>query len=270
MQYAPKTLAALGRTGLLKYHSATLLRQTLRSKECVSCGHFGAFLLLPRCERACFDCLDRKTALHAMLLTEAKTTFGLKDAHLRSVPIMKTIPGDYRLHGPSAKITATRLVNVKEAKELAIKVHGSIEALDQFKPVVRRVSGKITYIVLLMYHQATLDMPGRDMSTLNRQRIEMNDRFGGATVIRFPYVSLTGPDNGRLCRGCGVNFEYFRREMMPERLVRDLGVPRSYVHELLGAHIHRLRTEPDFLEHIKHCYGVGKILAKPDGWFYGY
>src|SRR6478609_55847 len=57
VEHAPEALVALGQTHLLSYHPATLVYSTLRQSRCVSCFAFGGFLLLPTCERVCFECL---------------------------------------------------------------------------------------------------------------------------------------------------------------------------------------------------------------------
>lgn len=97
MQHAPETLPALGQTRLLKYHSSSLLRQTLRSAKCASCFSFAGFLFLPTCERVCFECLHENRALWLMTRAQAKRCFRLTDKQLATIPTLYSIPGTYNV-----------------------------------------------------------------------------------------------------------------------------------------------------------------------------
>lgn len=261
MRHAPETLAALGRTGLLFYHPARLLQQTLRSKQCVSCYDFGGFLLLPTCERVCFECLDRNSALRVMKVNDAKVVFGLKDRHLREVPIMKNIPNHYGIRYRTSKARVFRLVNVKQAKQRAIQVHGSSEALEKFAPNGPIRNSTKRGLMLRALNMAPLEPPGGDMSKTYRQIDQQDDEFGGVASIRFPFVSSAGADKGRLCRGCEITFEHYRHGLLPVSVSKALSEPLSLPHEPLRAAMSRLRTMDDFLEHTRGCYGVRRLLA---------
>lgn len=262
MQHAPEVLTALGRTGLLRYHPATLLHQTLRSKECVSCRDFGAFLLLPTSERVCFDCLDRNSALRVMRTNDAKTAFGLTETHLKGIPVMKTIPGKYAITWPTSQRRPLRLVNVGRAKRLALRVHGSIEALSKHAPRVRPGESRRKPLTMKALHDAPLENPGSDMSKMYRQRNLPEDDLGGIATIRFPFVSPEGTaDVGRLCRGCEVTATEFKHGRLPERVRRELSGPLCGGHEPLRAAVSRLRTREDFVEHVQHCYGVQQLRS---------
>jgi hypothetical protein len=259
MQHAPEVLTALGRTGLLRYHPATLLHQTLRSKECVSCREFGAFLL-PTSERVCFDCLDRNSALRVMRTNDAKTAFGLTEAHLKGIPVMKSIPGKYAVTWSTSQRRPLRLVNVRQAKRLALRVHGSSEALSKHAPRVRQGESRRKPLNLKALHDALLENPGSDMSKMYRQRNLPEDDLGGIATIRFPFVSPEGTaDVGRLCRGCEVTATEFKYGRLPERVRRELSGPLCGGHEPLRAAVSRLRTREDFVEHVEHCYGVQQL-----------
>lgn len=260
MQHAPEVLTALGRTGLLRYHPAALLHQTLRSKECVSCRDFGAFLLLPTSERVCFDCLDRNSALRVMRLNDAKTAFGLTEAHLKAIPVMKSIPGTYAVTWSTSQRRSLRLVNVRQAKRLALRVHGSSEALSKHAPRVRPGESRRNPWTLKGLHDAPLENPGSDMSKMYRQKNLPEDDLGGIATIRFPFVSPEGTaDVGRLCRGCEVTATEFKYGRLPETVRRELSGPLCGGHEPLRAAVSRLRTREDFVEHVQHCYGVQRL-----------
>lgn len=101
MEHAPETLTALGKTRLLRYHAAPLLRQTLRTDKCASCFDFGGFLFLLTCERICFDCLRENRAFRMTTPTIAKQCFGLTENQLKRIPVLYSIPGSYAPGGES-------------------------------------------------------------------------------------------------------------------------------------------------------------------------
>lgn len=261
MQHAPESLTALGRTGLLSFHSASLLHQTLRSRMCVSCYDSGAFLLLPTCERVCFECVYRNSALRVMRVNDAKAVFGLKEVHLRKIPILRNIPREYGVRYSASQRKRLRLLNVKQVKQLAIRVHGSCEALNRCAPKYPGSDARRKGWMLLALHSAPLEIPGSDMSKLREQKNLSEDEFGGVATIRFPFLSPCGADSGRLCRGCEVTFEHNRYGMLPVKVCKELSAPLSNANESLLAAMSRLRTKDDSLDHINQCYGVKRILA---------
>jgi hypothetical protein len=95
MKYAPYTLNALGKTGLISVHSPTMLHAALHSENCVSCGEYGAFLFLPTCERVCYECLQRNASFWVVSTRQARKYFNLTERQLKSEPYMRNIPGYY-------------------------------------------------------------------------------------------------------------------------------------------------------------------------------
>lgn len=263
MHHAPEALTALGRTGLLSIYSAALLHQSLRSKECVSCYDFGAFLLLPSCERVCFECLDRNSALRVMRVNDAKAAFSLTAAHLKKIPIMRTIPGEYGIRFKASHRKSLRLVNVRQAKRLAIEVHGSSEALKRIAPRAPRSGDRRRIWTLRALHDAPIDPPGSDMSKIYRQRDQPEDELGGVATVRFPFLSPSGfADTGRLCRGCELTYQHFKYGELPEQVCRELSGPSRGSHDPFRAAVSRLRTKEDFRTHMQHCYGVQRLLGR--------
>ncbi|KAK4108168.1 hypothetical protein N656DRAFT_718480 [Canariomyces notabilis] len=130
MRHAPATLAALGRTRLLQYHPATAISQALRTEKCMACTEFGHFLFLPTCERVCFQCLVMKELLRVTTIELANEAFRLTDRHLERIPIMHSVPGTYGVrwddNTEAPRELKYRLVSIKQARQLAIEVHGSI------------------------------------------------------------------------------------------------------------------------------------------------
>ncbi|KAK1057166.1 hypothetical protein LTR12_014835 [Friedmanniomyces endolithicus] len=66
--HASKALAALGKIGMMRYHSVGALYATLVSQECISCGTPGVYLSLPTCERFCYDCVCKNHAIRVAAL----------------------------------------------------------------------------------------------------------------------------------------------------------------------------------------------------------
>lgn len=54
----PEALSALSRTCLLSFYSVNDIDAALRFERCFICGHYGAFLFLPTCDRCCCECLQ--------------------------------------------------------------------------------------------------------------------------------------------------------------------------------------------------------------------
>ncbi|KAK1084484.1 hypothetical protein LTR33_002633 [Friedmanniomyces endolithicus] len=68
VMYAAKALAALGKIGMMRYHSVGAIYATLVSRECASCGASGVYLSLPTCERFCYDCVCMNHAIRVAAL----------------------------------------------------------------------------------------------------------------------------------------------------------------------------------------------------------
>lgn len=266
--YAGNALVALGKTRLLRYHSAALLYQTLRSSQCVSCFDFGGFLFLPTCERVCFECLYMNQGLHMTTLNTAKKCFDLTDRQLKSIPTLFSIPGTYNVRYNISRKRVFRLVCVKQAKQLALQVHGSPESLAKIIPrapprgIETNAAETKEYWTLRGFHEAPLEPPGRDLSLLPTRPEDVCDEFGGMAAIRMLHLGDKGPDFGRLCRGCQRLLYLFDDGKLPPPVFRSLvpeGVEPIFP---LVAQMKRLRSGHGFIEHIKMCYGVYDLLRE--------
>ncbi|KAH7144516.1 hypothetical protein B0J13DRAFT_46446 [Dactylonectria estremocensis] len=260
MEHAPETLTALGRTGLLKHHSALLLHQTLQSDKCVSCFNFGGFLFLPTCERVSADCLYENIALRMTTPTIAKQCFGLTGKQLQRIPVMYSIPNTYEMWLQISRKRVYRLVSVKHVKQLAIEIHGSAENVAKLMPNAPTANMTERQIAIFkQFHEASLEPPGCDLSRLPRDEEAIGDDYCAMASIRFPFLKGAGVDNGRVCRGCLFAAELHAREEIPEMSIQEIVPPgvtsdRSYIGLI------RLRLEEDFFEHIQTCRGVDLVL----------
>ncbi|KAI1144716.1 hypothetical protein F4825DRAFT_476839 [Nemania diffusa] len=260
MQHAPQTLAALGKTRLLSYHSSSLLRQTLRSSKCASCFDFGGFLFLPTCERVCFGCLYENQALWMMRRAEAKRCFRLTDKQLRELPTLYSVPGRYM---QTRRRRALRLVSAKQAKQLAIKIHGSIETSAELNPPDCPNTTTLTdFWKFKRFIEAPLEPPGCDLSRAPEKSNFVEDKYRGMGSIRFAYLNQAGADHGVLCKGCVRAIDDYHRRSMPAHVLSELVPPDRRPARPLRALGFRLRSRDQFVDHIKHCYGVSRFLAE--------
>ncbi|KAK2673657.1 F-box domain [Fusarium oxysporum f. sp. vasinfectum] len=263
VQHAPEALAVLGQTHLLSYHPATLLHSALRQSRCVSCLAFGGVLFLPTCERVCFECLYENQALRMTSPAMAKECFSLTDHDLQRIPVMHSVPGTFGLRFQFVHKQTERLVSVKQAKELALEIHGSAEKLTRLRPTYRpgRTSMKDAAI-FRHFHEAPLDPPGCDLSRLPRKAEVVEDDFGGMASIRFPSLSDAGTDKGVLCQGCLVTYSHYMQGVLPQSTLSELVPVDVGPYPPLLALLTRLWSTEGFAEHAHQCYGVRRILGQ--------
>lgn len=141
MQYAPHAMKALGQAGLLHVHPATPIYQTMQSEACISCGGYGPFLFLITCHRCCYECLRQKCDLWVIPVSLAQKCFRLTSISLKQAPVLHSVPRNYSTNRKSRR-RRLRLINVKRAKELAIKLHGSMENIDSSNASPRHMTEK--------------------------------------------------------------------------------------------------------------------------------
>ncbi|KAM5366553.1 hypothetical protein ACJZ2D_010450 [Fusarium nematophilum] len=260
MNYCPEILAALAKTHLLQLHSAGSLRHTLLAEKCASCFEFGAFLFLPTCERICFECLCRNRAYRMTGLGSAKDWFGLTDAEIRRIPIMQSIPGSYRVRNSVRWDSRTcSLVCVKQLKQLALDAHGTPEKVSSFMPegLDHPISFK-DFHTARQFHEAPLEPPGYDLSRTPGKLDWITDKYAGMASIRMPSLSSSGADYGRLCQGCRYIYDPHSLGLLPSDVLAEM-VPEGADAPLL-ARLTRLWSRDGFVDHIRRCYGAGRLL----------
>ncbi|KAK2808631.1 hypothetical protein FQN50_004495 [Emmonsiellopsis sp. PD_5] len=264
VQHAPGMLGALARTRLIRFHSTSTLYQALLSEKCRSCGEFGPFIFLPTCERCCYECLHRNQSFWVIPTSMAEKCFKLTKHQLQGIPLMCSIPGTYSVGHRVSRRRKVRLVSVKAAKEVAIKVHGSIAVITPTEPVTGQGGARIQefykYKQLL---DAPLEPLSQNPSTLPSQRFALSDRYCGMASAPFPSLQPDGSvEHGLWCRGCALMWEDFRFGQLAADVVTQLSVPgvsTNYV--LLGLH-QRARSKSEFLEHIKSCHGALELAPE--------
>ncbi|KAI1009056.1 hypothetical protein LB504_001965 [Fusarium proliferatum] len=210
IKHAPTVPTALIKAGLVGHYSSSAVYRTLRTDRCVSCTHFGGFLYLPTCERVCFECLHQNRGLWMITIRMAKRFFALTYRQVQTLPIMRIIPGTYCLRTrDKTHRDPFRLVSVKAAKSLGIKVHGSAENMAALLPELTR-EGRTLNRLFERYLKAPVEAPGCDMSTLPPLMPRVgDDPYAGVSSLRAPYITDTGADWGQLCKGCQITYKDF-------------------------------------------------------------
>ncbi|KAF2672276.1 hypothetical protein BT63DRAFT_192783 [Microthyrium microscopicum] len=128
-------LPTLPHKRIITLHSLSTLHAALTSTLCISCGHYGAFLLLVTAQRCCSICLEKNASLWLLTTNEAHKIFALAPDDVKKLPAMQHVvpghsfPEPYYLDTPKRYV----LTSVRAAKELAIKVHGSEAGMETVK-----------------------------------------------------------------------------------------------------------------------------------------
>ncbi|OAL43796.1 hypothetical protein IQ07DRAFT_288234 [Pyrenochaeta sp. DS3sAY3a] len=261
MTYAYPALVAFGMTELLHWHSCSTLRSALSSDSCVSCGLYGPFLFLPTCERCCYWCLSENQSLWLIPVSKAKTIFRLSAKDLKGVPTLHTLPGVYWVRRLNRRQKRFRLLSVKIVKKIAISIHGTEAAVEQLryeKPCSRKdeLLGRWMRKACL---GPLIENPSKQPSRANKP----NDMFCGMGSIRFPVLRPGNVvEEGYWCGGCRQILERHKNSPGLLRSVEHLipeGVNPSRVLEGMAR---EARSRAQFLEHIKTCAGVERLVTQ--------
>ncbi|KAL9532994.1 hypothetical protein SMMN14_03534 [Sphaerulina musiva] len=175
--HAPLALAALGKTRLIRHHTATDLHTALLSPSCTSCNQYGAFLFLPTCQRCCYHCLRRNRSFWVIPLSVARKCFSLSVAEVKSIPKLRSIPGKYFVGYCISRQRSVGLVSVSHAKELSIKIHGSQEKMRLDLEAQRSSLSISDFHTFRVLQQAPLVPPGLDLSIQPMESNVPNDRL---------------------------------------------------------------------------------------------
>lgn len=250
-EHASTALIALNRTKLLPYHTAGAIFTALKTEGCISCGKFAPFLSIITCERACYNCLQRKKSLRVIDLQTARTCFGLSTRDLRSLPSMLSIPGRYSVGHTVTTRRPVKLVSLKRAKELAIYIHGSQDAM---QTVARsRIGLDVAQTKLKTIEW--LSRPSEDAPFTVCANVP-NDPYCGMASTVFPMMRSDGTlEHGLWCRGCRKMSEnYYESRPMDPDLVSLMGKCDPFLF-ILGME-REARSSSQFIVHIGDCKGV--------------
>lgn len=261
LNHAPHALAALGLTGLLRLHSASALITALRTERCATCPEYGVYLFLPTCERCCWQCLRSYTTRRVITLTAAARTFALSLKMVEQLPAMFSIPGTYGV-ACKAFTACYKLVSVSAARELALSVYGSKKNLTEV--VARRKPSSQTAYAAKDLQAALVDSTAcLDPLMVPDQGNRGVDRYFGMATIPFP--SHTTPDvaeHGLWCKGCEWTYERYKDHQLSGQLLASITPVDLDPDCVLFGLTRRARSRNGLLEHVQHCYGAQKLLAK--------
>ncbi|KAF1952920.1 F-box domain-containing protein [Byssothecium circinans] len=251
---AGHTFEILNRARILSLHSVTTLHAALHSERCISCCAYGAFLLLLSAERCCFLCLVVNQSLWMISLPLAQECFGLTKQQLKALPIMWSIPGKYCVPRSKSRQRSIRLTGVKAAKELALKVHGSLEALAMKYPLNPLDLPPFKIDMLTWYRQAPLCPLSQDPHTINDVGVRPDDGFCGMGAIPFPSLLNGGTEQGLWCQGCELTYEEYAIEGMDLTTLSRLVPQGCHAKHFLLRMQYRAWSKADFLQHAKHYH----------------
>lgn len=263
MQQAPHALAALGKTKLIRHHSAATVHAALLTPDCISCQRYGAFLFLPTCQRCCYHCLWKNQSLWVVPLSVAKRCFGLSAASAKALPMMRSLPGKYHVKYSISRQRSIGLVCVGAAKRLALRELESEEQMPQ------KLEGDLSagclsekqYYQLRHLQRAPLSPPGPEFHMQPVESNSTNDMYCGMASIPFPYLT---PDKrverGLWCLGCEqVRRVWSSNETTLERLEDSLPSD-CRASDMVNMMPDIVRLRDDFISHIETCPGAKKLM----------
>ena len=257
LEHVPCVVAVLSQTKLLSLHSMIQLRGVLRSDRCECCPEYGAYLFLPTCVRCCWECLNINPSLRAISLKDAKKYFGLKERHLKQLPVLHTIPGNY-IFTENTQVSSS-LISAVAAKELGIMVHGSAENLAN--SLVRRFKAAKSITIGRFLQRASATPLGEDpLAGPCQGNIPPYDFFGMASI---PIPSLQAPgivEDGLWCKGCRYTFELHGSGRLDPVVLSWIIPPEWDPYRVLHGMSRRARSKTGFLEHTRHCYGAQELI----------
>lgn len=259
---AGHVLVALNRTKVIGFHSAATLHAALYSHRCASCGNYGAFLFLLSAERCCFACLSRNQSLWMIPRALARDCFCLTQEDLKTLPTIRSIPGTYFVRHRISRQRITRLTSAKAAKELALKVHGSTEAMARNLAAKHLCTTDIQFYTAKWLQDAPLQPLSKDPLTLEFASNTPDDKFCGMGSVPFPSMSGNRVENGLWCRGCERNFELFRGRKLDRGVVSRLVPLGCDPFQFMMGMQYYARSKVDFLEHAKHCHSAREVITK--------
>ena len=130
VHHAPNSIRAALSIKVGSLVSCRRLFQELCSQECATCGRFGPYLYLSF-TRACYICLTENPRFLPMTPSHARKSFGISTKDEISLPTALSIPGLY-CNVPRIRRARVSLVDREYSKEMGIRLHGSLERMEQY------------------------------------------------------------------------------------------------------------------------------------------
>lgn len=256
----PQVILALRRLDLIALHPIAQIYATLRTECCAICAQYGAFLFLPTCQRCCWQCLQQSSSLRLILCNEAERYFSLSKRHMKQLPTISAIPGNYSLSDRPARENC-KLVAAKAARELGLEVHGSAERLAT--ALARRCKSARNLVVGRYLQGEPVIAKGQDSLLLPSQGNIPPDSFFGMASLPFPSLSSSHQlENGLWCRGCEFTHRQYSSLRLPRDVMATIVPPDHEPRRVLLGLQRRAWSKEGLLEHIRHCYGAQQLTPE--------
>ncbi|KAK7935982.1 F-box domain-containing protein [Apiospora marii] len=283
LTHVPGVLETFGDLGLSSTHRIADIHRVFRTDACATCGDRGPLLFLPTCERCCEACVAYYPALRLIRPSEARRYYGLSKQQCEELHALHLPPRMVGAVGEATRLRPHTLypkaVSAKAARDLALTVYGSEEALAQ--AVNHAGKGMIAPQRAKYWHEAHRASPRHNW--LRRSlRDEADDtpkppesldsrKLAEASTMLFP--TLTKRPTATLgtamwCRGCDLTqyiLAHWVDEMDQVEGEWKALVPPEYQTEkywlpgvVLGM-AKRAWSRDSFLEHVRHCPGAQRL-----------
>jgi hypothetical protein len=167
---------------------------------------------------------------------------------------MWSIPGTYSIHRTSSRRQSTRLTSVKAAKELALKKHGSIEALEKAVPFNSLDIPFWKIDLWTWFRNAPLHMHVEDVCAVEGAISIPTDIYEGMGTVHFPSIIDGKVEQGLWCQGCKDAFEKYLDDDLDFDTLAGL-VPQGCDPERYLTRIQpRAYSKSGLIQHAKLCH----------------
>jgi hypothetical protein len=261
--------SVLKQAKILDRHSITTLYAALHSQSCVSCGAYGCFLLLLSAERCCFICLEMNQSLWMISIPLAQECFGFTKKQLPRLPVMWSLPGKYCVTRSISRQKPMRLTSVRAAKKRALRLHGSLQALDTKFPLEPLNMQSAKFRGLTWCRQAPVLPLAQDPATIDDDSAPERpiDNFAGMGAVPFPSLRGGGTERGLWCRGCQFTYEKHAMGELDYSTLSRLVPEGARADEYFWRIKDRPWSKADFLQHSKHCHSAATVISQRwKGW----
>ncbi|KAK7963501.1 hypothetical protein PG996_008808 [Apiospora saccharicola] len=211
LTHVPRALEALCALGLNRSHRVMDIHHVLQTDACATCGDRGPFLFLPTCKA----CLAYNPSLRFIRPADAKQYFGLSKAQCQELPTIH-LPSHESLHlwginMPYYCSWDDKAVSAKAAKDLALTVYGSeeamVEAVERLSRTRYQLGSKMEYWLdahcvpprhrwLSPHKDGNIPWPPMDPDSLQLEKVSS---MPFPTLTKRPTEKL---ELGLWCRGC--------------------------------------------------------------------
>ncbi|KUI57516.1 hypothetical protein VP1G_10916 [Cytospora mali] len=280
-------LAAMSKMKLLHRHTVAELYETLSSARCVGCPSrtYGAYVFLPTTDRCCWVCISYHPMFRVISLRKASKTFAISISRIkRELYVFQSIPGMYD-KARQVSLASHKLVCAREAGELGLRVHGSLDKLRTAADVFLRDVNP-PYRREATYLQSAVGAelgkvspwswaPSTNLSSSQRPMSEVaifDENFGKAAMLVSQFRPGVGVEQPLWCKGCYLVLEAYENQSLSDEFIleniinenKELDIRHDIENLDLGDILRCLakqaRSPAELYDHAKYCYGARKML----------